>query len=157
MSTPLPASRRTTHRVLWSIQALLAALFLFAGVTKLVLPAAALAGPVHLPVLFLRFIGVCETLGAVGLVLPSLLRVRPALTPLAASGLVIIMAGATTVTVIGGMLAPAAIPFCVGVLAVAVAYGRSRVAPIKEASVAKIQIHLPTHVRVEAAPASPAY
>ena len=73
---------------LWVIQGLLAALFLFAGSMKLILPIEAMAGPVALPGAFLRFIGVVEVLGAVGLVLPWLLRIRPELTPLAGAGLV---------------------------------------------------------------------
>ncbi|MEK6302371.1 MAG: DoxX family protein [Acidobacteriota bacterium] len=81
---------------LWIVQVLLALLFLFSGGAKLVLsPEELLKGPVVLPVLFLRFIGVCEVLGALGLILPGLLRIRPGLTPLAAAGLVIIMIGAT--------------------------------------------------------------
>ena len=112
--------------MLWIVQGLLAALFLFAGVMKLVLPIEAMAGPVALPGLFLRFIGVAEVLGAVGLVLPWLLRVREELTPLAAAGLVIIMIGAVVITVIGGPAATAVVPFIVGVLAATVAYGRSR-------------------------------
>src|SRR6185369_9925696 len=70
---------------LWVVQGLLAALFLFAGVMKLVLPVEAMAGPVAVPGLFLRFIGVCEALGAVGLILPGLLRVHQELTPVAAA------------------------------------------------------------------------
>src|ERR1051325_10658013 len=102
---------------LWVIQGLLAALFLLAGSMKLVLPIEAMAGPVSLPGWFLRFIGIAETLGAVGLVLPWLFSIRPELTPLAASGLVIIMLGATGVTLIGGMGPAAAIPFAIAVLA----------------------------------------
>ena len=49
---------------------------------------------------------------------------RPGLTPLAAAGLVIIMIGATVVTVAGGQLAPALIPVVVGLLAAFVAFGR---------------------------------
>jgi hypothetical protein len=111
--------------VLWGVQGLLAALFLFAGVMKLVLPIDAMAGPVALPGLFLRFIGVAEVLGAIGLILPRLLRIRPELTPVAASGLVIIMIGATVITAIGGG-AQALFPLAVGLLAAFVAYGRSR-------------------------------
>ncbi len=111
---------------LWVTQGLLAALFLFAGVMKLVLPIEAMAGPVALPGLFLRFIGVAETLGALGLILPGLLRIHSQLTPLAATGLVIIMAGATVVTAMGGTIAPAIAPLVVGVLAASVAYGRSQ-------------------------------
>ncbi len=113
-----------TNVTLWVIQGLLAALFLFAGVMKLVLPVEAMAGTVALPGLFLRFVGVCESLGAIGLVLPGLLRIHRELTPLAAAGLVVIMAGATVVTVMGGSLAPALVPAVVGVLAASVAYGR---------------------------------
>jgi len=90
--------------LLWIVQGLLAALFLFAGVMKLMLPIEAMAGPIALPGLFLRFLGVAEVLGAIGLILPSLLRIRPRLTPLAAAGLVIIMTGATAITVLGGAI-----------------------------------------------------
>ena len=113
------------NMTLWVVQGLLAALFLFAGVMKLVVAPEAMAGPVALPTLFLRFIGVAETLGAIGLVLPGLLRIHVVLTPLAALGLSIIMAGAVVVTVIGGAIAPAVVPLIVGVLALSVAYGRS--------------------------------
>jgi hypothetical protein len=109
---------------LWVAQGLLAALFLFAGGVKLVLPPEALAGPVLLPVAFLRFIGVCEVLGAFGLILPMALRIRPGLTPLAAAGLVTIMIGATIVTLMEGTVAPALVPFATGLVATFVAHGR---------------------------------
>jgi DoxX-like protein len=114
---------------LWIVQALLAAVFLLAGGTKLVLPLDKLTGPVALPGWFLRFIGVCEVLGAIGLILPGLLRIRPGLTPLAAAGLVIIMIGATVISLIGGELTAALVSVVVGLLAAFVAYGRWRVAP----------------------------
>ena len=117
---------RKTVVLLWVIQGLLAALFVFAGGMKLVLPLDKLAGPVPLPGLFLRFIGVAEVLGAVGLILPGLLGIRTGLTPLAAVGLVVIMIGATGITLAGGMVAPAMVPLVVGVLATSVAYGRWR-------------------------------
>jgi len=118
-----------TH-ALWIVQALLALLFLFAGGTKLVLPLEQLQGPVPLPGAFVRFIGVAEVLGALGLVLPGLLRIRPGLTPLAAAGLVIIMIGATVITAATGTVATALIPLVVGLLAAFVAYGRWRLAPV---------------------------
>ncbi len=116
---------------LWIIQALLAALFIFGGGMKLVLPLDKLTGPVAVPGLFLRFIGVCELLGGLGLILPSLLRIRPGLTPLAAVGLVIIMIGATWITLSTGDIASAVVPLVVGILAAFIAYGRSRLAPIR--------------------------
>ena len=111
---------------LWVVQGLLASLFLFAGGMKLVMPIEGMAGPVALPGLLLRFIGVAEVLGAVGLILPGLLRIHAELTPVAAAGLVIIMIGATVITVMGGAIAPAAVPFIVGVLAASVAFFRAQ-------------------------------
>ena len=119
---------------LWVIQGLLAALFLFAGSMKLVLPIEAMAGPVSLPGWFLRFIGVAEVAGAIGLIVPWLTRIQPRLTPVAAGGLVVIMAGATVITVIGGPAATAAVPFVIGLLAATVAYGRSQSAGLKACS-----------------------
>ena len=123
--------RSTMNVALWIVQGLLAALFLFAGGAKLVLPLDQMAGPVALPGWFLRFLGVAEVLGALGLVLPGLLRIRPGLTPLAAAGLVIIMIGATVVTLVGGMVAVALVNVVVALLAAFVAYGRWRLAPYR--------------------------
>ena len=111
---------------LWIVQALLAAIFLVSGGMKLILPLEVLTAQTPLPGLFVRFIGVAEVLGAIGLVLPGLVRIRPALTPLAAAGLVIIMLGATVLGVVIGDVAMAAIPLAVGLLAAFVAYGRWR-------------------------------
>jgi len=123
----------TTKRasaLLWTVQAVLAALFLYAGGFKLALPLAALAKLSPLPAPFLKFVGVCEVTGAIGLVLPGLLKIRTGLTPLAAAGLVVIMVGATVVTVATQGVAPAVLPFVVGILAATVAYGRWRRAPL---------------------------
>jgi len=114
---------------LWIVQGLLAAVFLFAGGAKLVLPLDQMAGPVALPGWFLRFLGLAEVLGALGLILPGLLRIRPGLTPLAAAGLVIIMIGATVIMWASGMVAVALMNVVVGLLAAFVGYGRWRLAP----------------------------
>jgi hypothetical protein len=84
-----------------------------------------------LPGLFLRFIGVCEALGAIGLILPGLLRIRQGLIPLAAAGLVIIMIGATVLMLATGGVAPALMPLVTGLLAAFVVYGRWAWAPKK--------------------------
>ena len=109
---------------LWVVQGLLAVLFLFAGGMKLVMSLESMKGPVELPGFFLRFIGVAEVLGAVGLILPQSLRIKQFLTPLAAAGLVIIMIGATTISIATMGVAAAAMPFVAGVLAAIVAYRR---------------------------------
>jgi len=129
------ATRSTSTRIniaIWTVQLLLAALFLFVGGFKLVAPIADMTKQIPLPGVFLRFLGVVEISGALGLILPSLLRIRPWLTPLAAGGLVIIMSGATSLSMIGGKMAPAAMPFVVGLLAGLVLYARTRVVPIRE-------------------------
>ncbi len=116
--------------ILWILQGLLALIFLFAGGMKLVLPIDVLTDmmQVQLPGVFVRFIGVAEVLGALGLVLPGLLRTHPGLTPLAAAGLVVITIGATMFTPPEN-LALAAIPLVVGLLSAVVAYGRWQLAP----------------------------
>jgi hypothetical protein len=116
-----PKRRNVT---LWILQSLLAALFLFAGGFKLATPIATLARFSPLPGAFLEFIGACEVAGALGLLLPGLLRVKVFLTPLAAVGLVIIMIGATIATAVLQGWAPAAFPLTVGVLAGVVAIAR---------------------------------
>jgi hypothetical protein len=115
---------RTISPLLWIAQVLLAALFLFAGGMKLTLPAEALRGAIPMPILFLRFLGVMEILGAIGLLLPGLLRIQRALTPLAGMGLMLIMTGATVITVQGGQLGAALVPFAAGLIAALVVYGR---------------------------------
>jgi uncharacterized membrane protein YphA (DoxX/SURF4 family) len=122
--------------LLWIVQALLASLFLFAGGAKLVMTMEQMQqgqeGQVALPELFLRFIGAVEVLGGLGLILPGLFRIRPMLTPLAAAGLVIIMIGATSITVATMPVANAIMPFVGGVLALFGAYGRWKVAPHRD-------------------------
>src|SRR5712691_11457108 len=115
------SSRRTTS-VLWSIQGLLALVFGLAGAMKLVVPVDLLVAqmPVPLPGALVHFIGCCEVLGALGLLLPGLVRIRPGLTPLAAGGLAIIMTGATVITLVGGMGAAALVPLVLGLLAACV-------------------------------------
>ena len=123
------------NTVLWIVQGLLAALFLVAGGVKLVVPIETLTAqmPSPPPALLLQFVGVCEVLGAIGLILPGLLRIRPGLTPLAACGLVIIMIGATVITAMTAPVVQALFPLVVGLLAAWVAHGRWRLAPVNAA------------------------
>jgi uncharacterized membrane protein YphA (DoxX/SURF4 family) len=116
---------------LWVIQALLAALFLMAGIMKLIMPMDQMKGPVELPELFVRFLGVVETLGGLGLLLPGIFKIKTGLTPLAAAGLVIIMIGATVISLKVGVSA-AIMPLVTGLLAAFVAYGRWKLVPLRE-------------------------
>jgi hypothetical protein len=119
---------------LWCMQGLLALVFLAVGGMKLAMPVEDLAAQMPLPGRFIQFIGAAEVLGALGLVLPSLLRIRPGLTPLAAAGLVIIMAGAVFVTLATMDAVLALIPLVLGLLAAFVAYGRWYSMPVQGAS-----------------------
>ena len=119
--------------ILWILQILLAILFVIAGVPKLILPASMLQpqspGAIEFPILFLRFIGVCELLGGLGLVLPAVFKRSQNLVPLAAVGLLIIMIGAAVTTVMSGGGLMALIPLLFALLLAFVAYGRSRLLP----------------------------
>ena len=119
--------------VLWIIQALLSLLFLFAGATKFMMSVEEMnrQSPIALSGAFIHFIGVCEILGGLGLILPALLRIKPGLTPLAAAGLAIITLGATIITLMGGAIGPAVVPLVVCLLCTFVAYERWRVVPIR--------------------------
>ena len=123
--------------VLWIIQILLGLLFLFAGGSKLIMPIEQMAelarqsGQTPLPGFLLRFLGLAELLGGLGLILPGVLRIRPGLVPLAGIGLIIIMIGATVITLMSGAVGSALFPLIVLLLLVFVAYGRWRLAPIQ--------------------------
>jgi uncharacterized membrane protein len=122
------ANAATSHGKLangltWTVQGLLSALFLFAGAMKFIMPAEEMTKGSPLPLGFLYFIGVCELLGGLGLVLPGALKIKRGLTPVAAIGLTIIMLGATAISFKMGPSAALA-PFVAGALAAFVAYRR---------------------------------
>ena len=97
---------------------------------KLLLPIEMLTEGMPLQGWFIRFIGVAEGLGAIGLILPGLLRIRPGLTPLAAACLILIMVGAVVVTLMTMDAWLALIPLVVGLLLAFVrVYGRWHLAP----------------------------
>jgi putative oxidoreductase len=78
----------------------------------------------------IRFIGVSELLGGLGLILPAASRIRPGLTPLAALGLTIIMVLALGYHVSRGEMSALPIVGALGGLTAFVAWGRAKKAPI---------------------------
>jgi uncharacterized membrane protein YphA (DoxX/SURF4 family) len=111
--------------LLWIVQILLALLFLFSGTMKFIMSVEQMnaQAPVALPGWFIHFIGLCEILGGVGLVLPWLTGIKKSLTPLAASLLIVIIIGATVISAMASI--PTAIfPLVVGLLLLFVAWGR---------------------------------
>lgn len=83
---------------LWIVQILLTVAFLGAGAMKLLQPkekvAASMAWAESFSPTAIKLIGLVEVLGALGLVLPALTGIAPILTPLAATGLALVMVGA---------------------------------------------------------------
>ena len=115
--------------VLWVLQGLVGVLFLFAGGTKLVMSTEAMQkmsppNSIMLPGWFIKFIGVMEILGGLGLILPGLTKIRHSFTPQAAIGLLIIMIGAVVISIMGPGISAAIVPFVVGILCAVIAYGR---------------------------------
>ena len=136
MSAPAagPAANKLLNIALWLAQLLLALLFGSAGLMKASLPVAELAAKLPwataLPELLLRFIGSCELLGAAGLILPSITRIKPQLTPLAAIGLAVIMLLASAFHLARGEGALAPGLLAIAGIALIVAWGRGRRLPI---------------------------
>jgi uncharacterized membrane protein YphA (DoxX/SURF4 family) len=127
------SSRKGLHYTLWVVQVLLALLFLFAGAMKFIMPIEEMTKQMpQFSGTFLHFIGVCEILGGLGMVLPGLLKIQTGLTPLAAAGLVILMIGAVVVSYQLKGMAGIPAPLIAGVLAAFVAYGRWRLVPLPQ-------------------------
>ena len=118
------------NKVLWALQILLAALYLFAGGFKLIaMPEQMRAAPTDpIPsenmILFLRMIGGFEVLGAAGLILPGVTGIKRHLTSVAAGCLAFIMVGAVVVSTMQMGVKTAIVPFVVGILDLVVMFGR---------------------------------
>lgn len=125
---------RGLHIALWVVQGLLALAFLGAGAMKLTAPIEELAKSMsfiaHTSGAMVRFIGLSEVAGALGLVLPAATRIKPGLTPLAAAGLAVVMVLAFGTHVALGEYAGLGAPVVLGGLAAFVAWGRWKKAPI---------------------------
>ena len=119
---------------LWITQGLLAAIFLMAGANKLFqsIPELAKMLPwvTETPEVLVRFIGLSEVLGALGLILPSALRIKPVLTPLAGLGLALVMIFAALFHFNRGETANIGANFAFVALALFVSWGRYSKAPI---------------------------
>lgn len=118
---------------LWIAQGVLAAMFLMAGLLKTLTPIEALSKIVPLagemPGL-VRFIGISEVTGALGLILPAALRIKPQLTTIAAEALAVVMILGTIYHISRGEYAAIGTTIVLGILAAFIAFGRSNKAPI---------------------------
>ena len=117
--------------LLWIVQGFLAVFFIGAsGAPKLLLPAEALPLPIPLSQQFVWFIGMCEVLGGLGLILPGLTRIQTRLTPLAAAGLFVLTLCAATYQLMARQPGNAVFAVAMGLIALGVAYARWRVLPL---------------------------
>lgn len=126
--------KKSLSIALWVVQVLLAALYIMAGSSKLFQPIAELAKMLpwatEMPAGMVRFIGLSELLGGIGLLLPSLLRIQPQLTPMAAIGLAVVQLLATGFHISRGETSVIGVNILFMALAVFVAWGRTKKAPI---------------------------
>lgn len=119
---------------LWVAQALLFVAFGMSGFMKLTTPIETLGQSMAwvsaTPAELVRFIGLSEVLGAIGLIVPALTRIKPVLTAWAGAGLATIMALASIVHITRGEFSAVPVNLVLGSLAAFVAWGRFRKAPI---------------------------
>ena len=123
-------SNKVIHISLWVAQVLLAIMFIMAGVMKSSQPIEVLAESLpwvlSTPAALVRFIGVSELLGGLGLILPALLRIKPFLTVWAALGLALIMVLAAIFHIMEGEYSVIGMNFLFMAIALFVAWGRSK-------------------------------
>lgn len=134
-------TRFTLNGTLWSLQALFGFFFAGSGFGKVLLYDGALyaAAPravawyAAVPQPLIVFIGVCEVLGGVGLILPAMTRVRPKLTPLAAVGLMLTMILAAGFHITRGEYELVPANLLLGGVAAFIAVGRWKLRPVTPA------------------------
>ena len=118
--------------VLWILQALLALVFLAHGLMFLMPPPEVAAQmTANLPRWFTLFLGVAEVAAGIGLVVPGVTRIKPVLVPAAALGVVIVLVAATIYHVMRNEMSSAVITTVLLAMAIVVAHGRLRLAPIR--------------------------
>jgi len=125
---------KTINILLWIAQVLLGAMFIMAGAMKTFQPISAIAQSVpwvtDAPASLVRFIGLSELLGGLALILPSLLKIKPKLTVLAATGLVAIMILATIFHIYRGEYSAIGVTIILGLIAYFIVWGRNKKAVI---------------------------
>lgn len=132
--TPARNSAKALNITLWVAQVLLVGMFIMAGFSKTSQPIAQLSQMMpwtgQVPVNLVRFIGVSELLGGLGLILPALLRIKPILTAWAALGLATVMLLAAIFHASRGEYAAIGMNLILALTALFIAWGRFRKAPI---------------------------
>lgn len=133
-ATAAAVNDRRLNRTLWGVQVVLALAFAMVGLTKAtrsldaltpMMPWTASVAPA-----LVRLIGWVEFLGAVGVLVPSVTRIKPGVTPIAAVGLALVMVLAAGFHVVRGEAEVLPGNVLLGAMAVFVAWGRTKRVPI---------------------------
>lgn len=120
--------------VLWVLQVVFGFYFIVVGLTHFTVPEGLpslmdwmyeLNDTAHI------FIGIAEILGGLGLILPSITRIRPELTVYAATGLVIVMIGALVWHATRSEGASIGTNVAIAAVMAFIAYGRWKLHPIE--------------------------
>jgi hypothetical protein len=137
ITSTLETRPKALHVALWIAQVIVAGMFTMVGFLKTFTPIADLSQIMPLaqdsPVL-IRFIGIVELLGAIGLILPAALKIAPKLTVFAAYGLVLTMVLAFLFHLLRGELSATPITVVLGLLSGFIAWGRSTKARLKSST-----------------------
>lgn len=121
------------NKALWAVQVLLGISFVGVGLMHFIVPPglpAPMAWMYDLPTGLHMVSGTAEILGGLGLILPGVTRIMTWLTPVAALGLVAVMALAIVFHLGRGEVQNVAFNVVLGALAAFVAYGRWRLHPL---------------------------
>ncbi len=125
---------KTLHIALWIAQIMLSVSLVWAGIMKLAQPVETLAvmwpWAGQVPASLVKFTGIVDIVGAAGLILPSLLRIQPKLTPMAAMGVIVLMIFASVFHVARGEASVIGVNIVFAAIAAFVAWGRLAKAPI---------------------------
>ena len=133
-TTTEPKTDKAINILLWVAQVVVAGMFAMAGFTKVSMPIPEVIE--NVPALtgmaggLIRFIGISELLGAIGMIVPALTRIQPKLTAYAGIGLATIMVLAAIVHATRGEFPMIAMNLVLGALALFVTWGRLNKAPI---------------------------
>jgi putative oxidoreductase len=127
-------NNKVMNIALWTVQVLLAIMFIMAGAMKSFQPIEKLSPMLpwvlDFPEILVRFIGISELLGGLGLILPSVLRILPVLTPIASSGLALIMVLSAIFHYTKGEFQAIVINVAIFVMTLFIAWGRAKKSPI---------------------------
>lgn len=131
-------NNKVLNLLLWAVQVAVTFMFIMAGLFKTNQPFEVMVETTpwvaSVPLELVKFIGFCEFVGAVGLILPSIFRIKPFLTIWAALGLGLIMSLAAVFHVYRGEFSAIGMNIFLMSLAFFIAWGRSKKVPIESKS-----------------------